>query len=242
MTQFGISRFKSVLGLTRIRTEQPSKPSGLSVYGEPTLRFLRGIQQTHILGLTLLVLLTALSACGRPPALGLTGEYLEGKREVMRGRGANLDLAIGSLEAVVKQDPLYQDSLTLLGRAYYQRARYTDAFAILQRAVAVNQDDEIAWTVLGLSQMRMGYDEKGLETLKGGLTLLSRASKDGYKGIEFWDRNRHVASALRRTVFLATKGLEDRENLIAQTETLLQRIDDEEWRARREQTWEEPAV
>lgn len=178
--------------------------------------------------------------CGRPQGFGLGGGYLEGKREVTRGRGGDIDLAIVKLENVVKRDPLYGDSLTLLGRAYYKRGRYKDASQILQRAVVVDKKDEIAWTVLGLTQMRVGDDQRGRETLKGGLTLLARATKNGYKDIEFWDRNRAVASALRRTVFLATKGLEEKENLIRQTEELLQRIDDEERRGKDEQTWEDP--
>jgi tetratricopeptide (TPR) repeat protein len=179
-------------------------------------------------------------ACGRPAGLGISGGYLEAKREVTRGRGADIDLAIVRLENVVKQDPLYRDSLTLLGRAYYQRGRHMDAAQILQRAVLANPEDEIAWTVLGLTQMRLGNERTGLETLKGGLTLLARASKSGYKGIEFWDRKGTVAISLRRTVFLASKDLKEKDNLVKQTEDLLQRIDDEERRGRSEQTWEEP--
>jgi predicted Zn-dependent protease len=168
------------------------------------------------------------------------GAYLDGQREVARGRRGDIDLAIVKLENVVKQDPLYKDSLTLLGRAYYKQGRYKDSSQILQRALAANKEDEIAWIVLGLTQMRVGDDQRGLESLKGGLTLLARATKNGYKDIEFWDRNGAVASALRRTVFLATKGIDEKENLIRQTELLLQRIDDEERRGKGEQTWEEP--
>ncbi len=189
---------------------------------------------------TVLVVLVFVFGCGRPAGFGIGGGYLDGKKEVMRGRGGNIDLAIVKLENVVKQDPLYKDSLTLLGRAYYKRGRYKDTSQILQRALAANKEDEIAWIVLGLSQMQSGDDQRGLESLKGGLTLLASASKNGYKGIEFWDRNGEVASALRRTVFLATKGVEEKENLIRETEVLLQRIDTEEWRGKGEQSWEEP--
>lgn len=151
-----------------------------------------------------------------------------------------MDLAITTLESVVQRNPFYRDSLTLLGKAYYKRGRYRDSIGILQRAVAVNKEDEIAWILLGLAQMRLGEDQAGLESLKGGLTLLARASQNGYRGIEFWDRNKQVAGALHRTILLARKGLEDKESLIRQAETLLQRIDDEEWRGRQEQSWEEP--
>jgi len=194
----------------------------------------------HLLAATSLLFAVAVLGCGSFAGFGVSGQYLDGKREVTRGRGGNIDLGIVKLENVVKQDPLYQDSLTLLGRAYYKRGRYKDSSQILLRAVAVNKDDETAWIMLGLTQMQLGDDQRGLESLKGGLSLLVRASKNGFKGIEFWDRNKIVATALRRTIFLATKGLEEKVNLIRQTEELLQRIDDEERRGKGEQSWEEP--
>jgi len=75
-----------------------------------------------------------------------------------------MDRAIVALESVVKENPTYRDSLTLLGRAYYKRGRYEDARQILMRAVAVNKEDEIAWLVLSMAMLRMGENEKGLET------------------------------------------------------------------------------
>ncbi len=174
------------------------------------------------------------SACTHViPRFGIGGRYLEGKSEVTKSRGGNIDKAILSLEAVVREDPTYQDSLTLLGRAYYKKGRYEDAKLILQRALVVNKEDEIAWIVLGLAQMGLGDDGRGLESIKGGLTLLSKAMRDSYRGFNPWDLNGLVRSSLRRSIVLATKGLEDKENLIRATELLLARIDDEEiWRGR----------
>ncbi|HME61909.1 MAG TPA: tetratricopeptide repeat protein, partial [Candidatus Binatia bacterium] len=69
-----------------------------------------------------------------------------------------MDKAIVALESVVGQDPTYKSSLTYLGRAYYRKGRYRDAFAILQRAVAVNKEDEQAWLVLGVTELRLGQN------------------------------------------------------------------------------------
>lgn len=162
------------------------------------------------------------------PRFGMGGRYLEGKQEVTKIRGGNMDKAIFNLEAVVREDPMYQDSLTLLGRAYYKRGRYEDAKVILQRALAVNKEDEIAWLVLGITQLRLGEDQKGLESVKGGLTLLSKAMRDQYRGFPQWDLNGFVNISLRRAVVVARKELEEKENLIRATEILLSRIDDEE--------------
>ena len=90
-----------------------------------------------------------LSSCGGVfshdvPRFGIGGRYNEGREQFTRGRGGDMDRAVSALEAVVQQDPTYRDSLTLLGRAYYRKGRYQDANQILQRALVVNKNDEIA--------------------------------------------------------------------------------------------------
>jgi tetratricopeptide (TPR) repeat protein len=151
-----------------------------------------------------------------------------GKDEFLKGREGNMDRAITELESVVRGDPTYKDSLTLLGRAYYRKGRYEDAKQVLTRALAVNKEDAIAWVALALTQLRLGEDQKGLETFKGAVTLLSQVSVNGYRGYPDWDSNRLVRSSIRRTVFLAKKGLDEKKRLIRAAETLLVRIDDEE--------------
>jgi len=173
-------------------------------------------------------------ACWRPGGIGVGGRYLDAKAEVTK-RSGDLDKAIANLEYVVTRDPFYQDSLTLLGRAYYKKGRHRDALQVFTRALVVNKDDEIAWIILGLTQLRLGDDGRGLESLKGGITLLSKASINGYRGIEIWDRNGLVRTALHRAAFAVTKGLEDKQRMIATFEGLLTRIDDEEWYSRGEQ-------
>jgi tetratricopeptide (TPR) repeat protein len=131
------------------------------------------------------------------------------------------------------RDPYYRDSLTLLGRAYYMAGRYQDAYQILKRALAIRSDDEIAWISLGLTELRLGNDDRGLESLKGGLTLLAKESKEGYRGIEAWDIDGYVRAALRRTVVAVLKGPQEKENIIQRGEILLSQVDDEEWYADR---------
>lgn len=178
-------------------------------------------------------------SCSRPAFLagiGTGGKYLEARDNITRKRGGDIDKAIVNLETVVREDPLYKDSLTLLGRAYYMKARYEDARLILERAVVVDKEDEIAWLVLGIAQLRLGQDEKGLATVQGGITLFSKISVDGYKRYQFWDRAGKVKTVLRRGIFVARKGLEDKENLIRSVENLLAAIDEEEWTQGTEQT------
>lgn len=173
-----------------------------------------------------------LVACSRPTVLvgmGTDGKYQQAREEITRRRGGNADVAITTLEGIVQQDPMYRDSLTLLGRAYYAKARYWDARAILQRAVAVNQQDEIAWLVLGAALLRTGEDVKGLDAIKGGLTLLNKVSGEGYRGYQYWDRNGRVKGGVRRAVFAALKGTDEKENLVSTVDSVLRAVDEEEW-------------
>lgn len=168
-------------------------------------------------------------ACTHPiPRLGTAGLYLDGRDQFLRGKGGDIDRAVNSLEAVVKVDPSYKDSLTLLGRAYYEKERYRDAYAVLQRAIAINKDDEIAWLTLGLAQLRLEQDQKGIESLQGAITLLSKVSVRGYRDYPDWDSNKQVSVAIRRCAFLVAKGVEAKTDILRSSEALLARMDDEE--------------
>lgn len=177
----------------------------------------------------------AFSCSHAVPRFGISGVYQEGREDVSKPHGGNIDRAIVNLESVVSQDPTYRDSLTLLGRAYYKKGRHWDSKQILQRAVVLNKDDEIAWLVLGLAELRLGDEQRGLETVKGGLTLLGKAMGGGkYRGYTGWDPSGAVRSSFNRAVFLARAGLEEKVRLIPTVESLLDRVDDEDWRQYRE--------
>jgi len=174
-------------------------------------------------------IVAALTGCNfNVPRFGTGGRYEEGRDQFLRGRGGDMDKAITALESVVAQDPTYKASLMYLGRAYYRKGRYQDAFAVLQRAVAVNNEDEQAWLVLGVTELRLGQNEKGIETLKGGVTLANKTMVDGYHNYLYFDTRGLVRASLRRTAFLLTKGIDEKQNIIQSTDRLMALIDDEE--------------
>ena len=176
------------------------------------------------------IFITSLMGCTpqQIPRFGVGGRYEEGKDQFLRGRGGNMDTAIDALEFVVSTDPTYKSSMTYLGRAYYRKGRYKDAYEFLQRALVVNQEDELAWLAFGSTQLRLGQVDKGLESLKGGITLASRVMVDGYHNFIYWDTRGLIRAAIRRTAFLLTKGAEEKENIIQATDRLLGLVDDEE--------------
>ena len=179
--------------------------------------------------LVVLALVAAgLAGCWRPAGIGVGGKYIDAINELGKNRkGGNVRKAIVDLQYVVRRDPRYRDSLTQLGRAYYYAGRYTAAMDVLKRALAVNEKDEIAWLVVGLTQFRQGEDEKGLASYKGGLTLLAKATSDGYRDFtaEFWDVKGTVRRSLRRNISLARKGASQKSRIIVAGEDLLHRID-----------------
>lgn len=189
--------------------------------------------------LLIVLLAVFILSCGRPAGVGVGGRYLDAKSEMVKGVRGDLSKAIVNLEQVVVREPDYEDSLTLLGRAYYRAGRYQDAYQILKRALALRPKDEIAWISVGLTELRLGSDARGMESLKGGLTLLSKASTDGYRGFDSWDSEGSVRAAIRRTAFLVVKGLEEKESILRHGELLLARVDDEEWWGKRKRAREQ---
>jgi tetratricopeptide (TPR) repeat protein len=187
-------------------------------------------RRTRLLSFSIVVSLVSFSlACNHAiPRFGVGGRYEEGRDQFLRGRTGDMDKAVAALEYVVSQDPTYKYSLMYLGRAYYRKGRYQDAFAVLQRALAVNDDDEQAWIALGLTQLRLGQNDKGIESLKGGITLANKVMVDGYHNYLYWDTRGLIRASLRRSAFLLTKGLEEKDNIIQNTDRLMALIDDEE--------------
>lgn len=169
-----------------------------------------------------------LVGCARPPGFGVGGRYLDAKQEMANARSGDITKTITLLESVAVKDPQYKDTLTLLGRAYYRAGRYADALQVLKRALALDKKDEIAWIALGLAQLQVGDDDNGLDSFKGGITLLSRVAKEGYRRVDDWDKKGLVRSALRRAAFAVLKGVENKPAVIESGETLLTRIDQEE--------------
>jgi tetratricopeptide (TPR) repeat protein len=190
-------------------------------------RVKRSFNQVTISGLIIVV--SFLSACSQNiPRFGIGGRYEEGRAQFLRGRGGDMDTAIVALESVVTQDPTYKNSLMYLGRAYYNKGRFQDAFAVLQRAVVVDREDEQAWIALGLTQLRLGQNEKGIESLKGGITLANKVMVDGYHNYIYWDTRGLIRASLRRSAFLLVKGAEEKENIIQNTDRMLALVDEEE--------------
>jgi hypothetical protein len=94
--------------------------------------------------------------------------------------------------------------------------------------VAVNQDDEMAWMALGTTQLRLAQTEKGIESLKGGITLASKVMVDGYHSFLYFDTRGLIRASLQRSAFLILKGPEEKDGIIQNMDRLMALVDDEE--------------
>ncbi len=75
------------------------------------------------------------------PRLGMAGRYQEARQQFLKGKSGSMEKAVVDLQGIVQEDPTYKDSLTLLGRAYYNQGSYEASRQIIQRALRVNQED-----------------------------------------------------------------------------------------------------
>jgi hypothetical protein len=94
--------------------------------------------------------------------------------------------------------------------------------------VVVNPEDEMAWLAYGVTQLRVGQLDQGLESLKGGITLANKVMVEGYQNYLYWDGRGLVRASIQRSVSLLTKGAAEKDSIIQATDRLLAQIDDEE--------------
>ena len=76
--------------------------------------------------------------------------------------------------------------------------------------------------------MRLGQTDKGMDSLKGGITLAHKVMVEGYHNHKNWASRGVVRGALRRSAFLLAKGPEEKDNILQTNDRLLALVDDEE--------------
>ena len=130
-----------------------------------------------------LFLTVLFAGCG---AVG--GQFQAGRRALLVGDPAT---AVSYLSGVAEQDPNYVNVIqnyresvwTYLGRAQYETKRYPEARKSLDRALAMDRDDNLAKLYLGLTLMRAG-------DLSRGVNEIEAAMKGLYDWIEYMNRTR----------------------------------------------------
>jgi tetratricopeptide (TPR) repeat protein len=197
--------------------------------------------QTKI-SLALFSLFVFLAGC---TSLQTGGEVQSGRQALLEGKN---EAALGYFYGAAQKDPNYvyatgsspkQSVWSYVGRSEYLTGRFPEARKNLERALASNQQEDIARLYLGLTLAREGDRQRGLKEIEGGmrginsfLDYISQAQR--YSIGQFWDPDRDIRRAIQSDLAMISGKDLDWQKLTADTEWLGIRMEEESDLARRQ--------
>jgi tetratricopeptide (TPR) repeat protein len=118
--------------------------------------------------------------------------------------------AVGYLREAAELDPSYRihyalpgSVLAYLGRAYYEAGNYADARRVLERALSLEKNDDLARLYLGLVLARAGDQPSGRREIESGLKGiyddLESLAATPYRGL-YWDPTKQIRSEIQRAL------------------------------------------
>jgi tetratricopeptide (TPR) repeat protein len=178
------------------------------------------------------------------------GEVQSGRQALLEGKN---EAALGYFYSAAQKDPNYvyttgsspkQGVWSYVGRSEYLTGRFPEARKNLERAVASNQQEDIARLYLGLTFAREGDRQRGLKEIEGGmrginsfLDYINQAQR--YSIGQFWDPDRDIRSAIQSNLVMISGKDLDWQRLTADTEWLGIRMEQESDLARRQQSYDQ---
>jgi tetratricopeptide (TPR) repeat protein len=184
-----------------------------------------------------------LAGCAR---LLTGGDLQAGRQALLKG---NNETALGYFYSAAQRDPNYvyatgssprQGVWSYVGRSEYLTGRLPQAREALERALAANKQEDIARLYLGLTLAREGDRQRGLKEIEGGmrgindwLDYINQAQR--YSIGQFWDPGRDIRSAIQSDLAMISGKDLDWQRLIADTEWLGIRMEQESDLARRQE-------
>jgi len=195
----------------------------------------------------LLSLFVFLAAC---TSLQIGGEVQSGRQALLEGKN---ETALGFFYGAAQRDPNYvyatgssprQGVWSYVGRSEYLTGRLPQARQTLERALAANREEDIARIYLGLTLAREGDRQRGLKEIEGGmrginnwLDYISQAQR--FTIGQFWDPDRDIRAAIQNDLAMISGKDLDWQKLIANTEWLGIRMEEESDLARRQQAYDQ---
>ena len=156
--------------------------------------------------LLLLIVLMVLSHAACKPMTAMT-EVHKGRQALMAGKG---EAALAHFQRATELDPdflyfstLPQSAITYTGRALYQLRRFSEARGAFEQAALQFANDAMARLYLGITLVRQGDRERGLQETTAGLRAIYQWLDDIeanlLQGI-YWDINREIRSEIERVL------------------------------------------
>jgi tetratricopeptide (TPR) repeat protein len=162
----------------------------------------------------------------------------------------NNESALSYFQIVAQKEPNYtygvamrEGILSYLGRAKYASGKLPQARQTLEKAIAMNQNDELARLYVGLTLARSGERQRALKEIEGGLQglydqieYITKAGRGSYG--DFWDTRREIRNAIQSDLATISGKEVDLPKLIADCEWLGKRVEEEIDLARRDESRE----
>ncbi|HET7392926.1 MAG TPA: tetratricopeptide repeat protein [Candidatus Binatia bacterium] len=169
-------------------------------------------------------------------------EVHKGRQALMAGKG---EAALAHFQRATELDPdflyfstLPQSAITYTGRALYQLGRFSEARQAFEQARLRFTDDTMARLYLGVTFLRQGHRERGLQETTAGLTAiyqwLDYIEANLPQGV-YWDINREIRSEIERVLQQITDRRLSIEQLIETAEWVGNRMEWEIDAARRDE-------
>ena len=121
-----------------------------------------------------------------------------------------------------------------LGRADYATGRYASARRLLQQAIVINKNDNVARLYLGLTLAQMGDRENGLKEIQAGLkgiydwiVYVRQNFSAGNQYGQFWDQNGTIRAAIQVDLNMIASGQIDWPKLLADGASIGKQMDNE---------------
>jgi tetratricopeptide (TPR) repeat protein len=198
------------------------------------------------ISLALFSLFLFLTGC---TSLQVGGDVAAGRQALLRGSN---ETALGYFYSAAQKDPNYvyatgssprQGVWSYVGRSEYLTGRLPQARQTLERSLSANKDEDLTRLYLGLTLTREGDRQRGLKEIEGGmrginnfLEYITQAQR--YSIGQFWDPDRDIRSAIQSDLAMISGRDLDWQRLIADTEWLGIRMEQESDLARRQEAWD----
>ena len=177
------------------------------------------------------------------------GEVQYGRQALLAGKN---ELALGYFYSAAQMDPNYiyatgsspkQSVWSYVGRTEYLTGRLPQARQTLERAISTNREEDIARLYLGLTLARNGDRQRGLKEIETGMRGINNFldyinQTQRYSIGQFWDPDRDIRSAIQSDLAMISGRDVDWQRLIADTEWLGIRMEQESDLARRQEGWD----
>jgi tetratricopeptide (TPR) repeat protein len=185
----------------------------------------------------LLIVMGIVSACGATFNAG--SEVQSGRLAFSTG---SYQMARSYFAQAQQTDPnyIYESDLpggsieSYLGRADYVTGRYQQARKELERALAINKNDNVARLYLGLTLARLGDRENGLKEIESAMkglydwiVYVRQNFSHGNEYGQFWDQNGTIRAAIQTDLAMIDSGKIDWPQLLADGASLGKQMDEQ---------------